>query len=59
LVIGFGIKLFLYKVVKKKQRIARGKQSEVILIIECEEKDVRMVQEILWDQNALGIANVK
>jgi hypothetical protein len=59
LVIGFGIKLFIYKVVKKRQRIARGKQSEVILIIECDEKDARVVQEILWGQNALGVAKVK
>lgn len=59
LVTGFGTKLFYYKVVKKRQRKARGKQSEVILIIECDEKDLGMVQGILWDQNALGVAKVK
>ena len=59
LIIGLGIKLFIYKVVKKRQRLMRGKQAEVILIIECDEKESRKVQEILWEQYALGVAKVK
>lgn len=57
--IGFGIKFYFYKFVKKKQRLVRGKKTEVILIIDCDEKDVHMVENILWEQFALGLAKVK
>jgi hypothetical protein len=59
LLLGMGIKIFIYKVVKKGKRHSRGKQAEVILIIECDEKEAGMVQNILWKQYALGVAKVK
>jgi hypothetical protein len=59
LLLGLGIKLFIYKVVKKGKRHSRGKQAEVILIIECDEKEAGMVQNILWEHYALGVAKVR
>jgi hypothetical protein len=59
LLLGIGIKLFIYKVIKKEKRHSQGKQAEVILIIECDEKESGMVQKILWEQYALGIARVR
>jgi hypothetical protein len=59
LLLGLGIKLVIYKVIKKEKRHSRGKQAEVILIIECDEKEAGMVQNILWEQYALGVARVR
>lgn len=59
LLLGIGIKLFIYKVIKTEKRHAQGKQAEVILIIECDEKEAGMVQKILWEQYALGVARVR
>jgi hypothetical protein len=56
--LGFGIKLFIIKIVKKKQRLLRGKHSEVILIVECEDKKVELVEDILWKNFAIGVAKV-
>lgn len=56
LVLGFLLDLFLKKVVKRKQRVLKGKNSEVILIVECEQHEKERVESILWDQLALGVA---
>lgn len=56
--LGLGIKLFIIKIVKKKQRLLRGKHAEVILIVECEDKKVELVEEILWKNLAIGVAKV-
>jgi hypothetical protein len=56
--LGFLIDLFIYKVLKKKQRLLRGKNSEVILIVDCEDHQGDAVESILWDHFALGIARV-
>jgi hypothetical protein len=58
-VVGFGIKFFYLKVVKKKQRLLKGKHGEVILIVECNETNVKLVEEILWNHFALGVAKIK
>ncbi|WP_318246346.1 hypothetical protein [Bacillus sp. PS06] len=57
-VIGFVIDLFIKKVVKRKQRLLRGKNSEVILIVECEQRQKKHVESILWNQLALGVAEL-
>jgi hypothetical protein len=57
--LGFGIKFFYLKVVKKKQRLLRGKHSEVILIVECDDNQVELVEGVLWDHLALGVAKIK
>lgn len=57
--IGFLIRLYTEKVFKKKRRLSKGKNSEVILIIDCEESKVELVEQILWEHLALGVAKVK
>jgi hypothetical protein len=57
--LGFGIKIFIYKVIKKKKRLIRGKKGEVILIIDCDEKNVEIVENTLWEYLALGVSRVK
>lgn len=57
--LGFVIDLFIYKVIKKQQRLLRGSFPEVILIVECEEGQRDEVEDILWHHLALGIARVK
>lgn len=54
----FIIDLFIKKVIKRKQRHLRGKNSEVILIVECEEHQKVDVENILWTQLALGLAEL-
>lgn len=56
--LGFLIDVFINKVIKKKQRILRGKNSEVILIVECEEHQKEHVKNILWKQLALGLSEL-
>lgn len=58
-VLGLTIRLYIEKVVKKKKRVLKGKHSEVILIIDCEETQAEMVESILWNHFALGVAKVK
>lgn len=57
--IGFAIRLFIELVLKKKKRILKGRHSEVILIIDCEETQAELVENILWSHYALGVAKVK
>jgi hypothetical protein len=57
--IGLAIDVFYYKVIKKQQRLLRGKNSEVILIVECNEDKGDIVEEILWHHFALGTARIR
>jgi hypothetical protein len=57
--LGVLIDLFIYKVIKKQQRLLRGKNSEVILIVECESNQGDPVESILWHHLALGVARVQ
>ncbi len=57
--LGFGIKLFIFKVWRKKKRVLRGKHGEVILIIDCHQNKAEVIEQILWDHLALGVAKVK
>ncbi|WP_226037361.1 hypothetical protein [Aquibacillus saliphilus] len=58
-VVGFSIRLFAELVLKKKKRRLRGRHSEVILIVDCEELQIELVETILWEHFALGVAKVK
>lgn len=58
-IIGFAIRLFTEKVIKKRKRLLKGKHPEVILIIDCEEAQVELVENILWGHLAIGVAKVK
>ncbi|RKL66896.1 hypothetical protein CR203_13790 [Salipaludibacillus neizhouensis] len=57
-VIGLAIRLYTEFILKKRKRVLRGKQSEVILIIECEDREGDLVENILWEHLALGVAKV-
>lgn len=57
--LGFLINLVYYKVWKKEERLLRGKYSEVILIVECEDTQSDLVEEILWQHLAIGTARVE
>lgn len=58
-VLGLGIKLVFLKVIKKKQRLLHGKHAEVILIVDCDETQGELVESILWNHFALGVAKVQ
>lgn len=58
-VLGFSIRLFMELVIKKKKRVLKGKHSEVILIVDCEEAQAELVEDVLWSHFALGVAKVK
>ncbi|WP_071394261.1 hypothetical protein [Bacillus tuaregi] len=58
-VVGFAIRLFLELVIKKRKKLLKGKHSEVILIVDCEESQAELVENILWSHFALGVAKVK
>ena len=49
----------MFKVIKKKQRLLRGKHSEVILIVDCHTIDAEVVEHILWKNLALGVSKVR
>jgi hypothetical protein len=57
-VLGLAIRLFTEKILKKKKRLLKGKQSEIILIIDCEESQAELVENILWNHYALGVAKI-
>lgn len=44
---------------KENKRVLKGKHSEVILIVNCEESQAELVEDILWTHFALGAAKVK
>lgn len=60
-IFGFSIGLMidLFKVKRsKKKRKKRGKTSELIIIISCRNEQIHMVEKILWDNLALGVAKL-
>lgn len=58
-VIGVAIRLFTNIVLKKRRRLLKGKHAEVILIVDCEETKGELVENILWEHFAMGVAKVK
>lgn len=57
-VLGFAIRLFIELILKKRKRVRKGRHSEIILIIDCEEEKAELVENILWDHSALGVAKI-
>lgn len=55
--LGFLINILKMKKKKKKRR-EKGKMSELIIIVHCLNDQVEMVEEILWDNLALGVAKM-
>ncbi|MEK5522150.1 hypothetical protein [Heyndrickxia sp. FSL W8-0423] len=58
-VIGFAIRLFIELVVKKNKRVLKGKHSEIILIVDCEETQAEFIEDVLWSHFAIGVAKIK
>jgi hypothetical protein len=58
-VLGLVIRLFIELIVKKKKRGLKGKHSEVILIVDCEESQAELIENILWSHFAIGVAKIK
>lgn len=58
-ILGFMIDYIIYKFVHKRDRLIRGKTSEVVLIVECSNELVEQVEEVLWEHLALGVAKVE
>jgi hypothetical protein len=58
-VLGFSIRIYTEVILKKRKRMLKGKHSEIILIINCEEPQSELVKEILFNHYALGVAAVK
>jgi hypothetical protein len=58
-ILGFAIRLFTEKVVKKRKSVLKGKHSEVILIIDCEETQAEFVENVLFSHFAIGVAKIK
>ncbi len=55
---GLAIRLLIVMITNKKKKRLKGKQSEVILIIECAEEKGEAVEKILWEHLAIGLAKV-
>lgn len=55
-VVGFTIDLLIYK--KTFKRNTRDKQTEVIMIITCPAEQVKMIEQLLWQHYAIGMAAV-
>lgn len=55
--IGFTIGLLIKLITNKKynSRENKLKSSEVVLIIECQETQVEMIKDLLWENHALGV----
>jgi hypothetical protein len=51
--------LYLFKKEKHQLQIKKGKKGEVILIVTCEDKQAAVVEDILWDHKALGLARTR
>ncbi|MDR6121337.1 hypothetical protein QFZ87_000934 [Bacillus sp. SLBN-46] len=58
-VVGLAIRLFIEMVLKKRKRVLKGKHSEIIVIIDCEESQSETIESILWNNFAIGVAQVK
>ncbi|MFC7746925.1 hypothetical protein [Lentibacillus kimchii] len=55
---GFLIKLFMNRKKQKHTLKLSGKASELILIVYCKSEQVDIIEDILWDNFALGIAKM-
>lgn len=58
-VVGFVIRLFTEKVIKKRRRVLKGTHSEIILIVDCTESQAELVETTLWSHFAIGVAKIK
>ena len=59
LIVGFLIDWLRVLRKRKKHRLKKGNQAELILIIECTDEEGKQVEKILWDNLAFGVAKIK
>ncbi|UII57923.1 glycine zipper family protein [Cytobacillus spongiae] len=57
--IGFLIDVYIHKVVHKQKRLLKGKTSEIVLVIECEQKQLDFVERTLWEHFAIGVSSIQ
>ena len=59
----FGVSLswriYLLKRNKNQLQIKNGKKGEIILIVTCEDHQASVVEDILWDHKAIGLARTR
>jgi hypothetical protein len=58
-ILGFMIDYIIFNVVHKRSRVIKGKKSEVVLVVECQQELVEKVEEVLWEHLALGVASLE
>lgn len=60
MIIGFSLGLIikLYTTRKQFKRQSGLKNTEVVLIIECSQNQMHMIQDTLWQHNALGVSKL-
>ncbi|KPV44185.1 hypothetical protein AN477_08490 [Alicyclobacillus ferrooxydans] len=54
--LGVLIDLFINTVVKNRQQLLRGKNPQVIIVVECQDGQADAVENILWNFLASGVA---
>lgn len=57
-ILGFIIDLLFQNKKRKTERKLRGKTSELILIVHCRIDQAELVEKVLWDNLALGVAKL-
>lgn len=57
--VGFAIRLFTEVIIKKKRRRLKGFHSEIVVIVDCDDSQGEVVENILFDHFALGVAKIK
>lgn len=59
--LGVAINLLLMAAKRKrdKRRLRQGKKAEVIVVVTCEARDAAMVEDVLWEHFALGVAKTR
>lgn len=58
-VLGLLIRLYIEIVLKKRRHERKNKTANVILIVDCPETQAELVENILWEHFAEGVAKVK
>lgn len=56
LLLGFFIKMIL---IKKDKAGTKNITSEIVLMVRCEEHQLEKIENILWDNNALGFTTIR
>ena len=57
--LGFIIDYIIYKVIHKRKNPIKGKAAEVILVVECKVEQAELIEKILWDHLAYGVAKLE